>query len=212
MARFFQYLGILLCVLAFVVLGIFIIGPAVISLDSAPLLRNIMQAAVCKPDETLRAQYSTFTRPGETTTSIAYACMDKADNARRINDQVVGIGGVGFVALWLIGMFMAMTAFGSRESKKAAAVASRPIAAPISTYTTGHRPIIARLLDLKTALMSEQITQAEYESARNEVLSPKHSDNTSLTQFLEELKDARNAGLVPDSHYEMIRKQAIKNV
>src|SRR5260221_3888476 len=117
MRRLIVIFGIALMVFAFVILTIFIIAPSVITpLDNAPLLRGIMQMAVCRSNEELTAGYSTFRTPGTTRTSIGYNCVDKQQNARNVNDQVLQIGGIGYLVPFLVGLFMAL--LGRQDAKK----------------------------------------------------------------------------------------------
>jgi len=121
MRRFIGIFGIALMVIAFVILTIFIIAPSMVSLDNAPLLRGMMQIAVCRSDEVLTAGYSTYRTPGTSTTSIHYHCVDGQQNARDVNQQIVQIGALGYLGPFLIGLFTFLL---TRLSNKKHTVAS----------------------------------------------------------------------------------------
>src|SRR5260370_7609103 len=126
MRRLIVIFGIALMVFAFVILTLFIIAPAVVSsLDDAPLLRNIMQIAVCKPNEVLTAHYSTYSTPTSTTRSTDMSCVDSEHNARDVSQQIIGIGAIGYLGPFLIGLFMAL--LGRPDDKKQTAVPSSAV-------------------------------------------------------------------------------------
>ncbi|MBI1259811.1 MAG: hypothetical protein GC204_20275 [Chloroflexi bacterium] len=195
MKRLMRIFGAVLIVLAFTILTIFIIAPAIIMpLDNAPLLKSIMQAAVCSSNETLTAEYSTYTVPGSSTTSISYHCVDGEQNAREVGDDIIKAGGISYVVLFLIGLFtfLSSTQDSDKKSKAKAAAAQR----------------------------AEQMARAEQLEALVEaggkgvgVSASRHnhsqSDHIPLAQQLQELKDALDAGLITEAEYKAKRLELL---
>ncbi len=178
MRRRIGYLGAALMIIAFVILTIFIIAPAIIMpLDNAPLLKGIMQIAVCGSNETLTAGYSTYETPGTTSTSIEYNCVDKQQNARDVGDRIIEVGGIGYLVLFLTGLFTFL--FGMQDTNKKTGVPSasaREKSAPVTASGHDHSspvhvPLAQQLQELKDALDAGLITEAEYQSKRLELLS-----------------------------------------
>lgn len=176
MRRRIAIFGAALMVIAFGILTIFIIAPALIMpLDNAPLLKDIMQLAVCGSNETLTAAYSTYSTPGTTSTSIDYTCVDKQENAREVGDDMIKAAGIGYVVLFLIGLFTFM--FGMQDAGKQTRLPSAPVKSEKSsggsnrfTASDGHIPLAQRLQELKEAFHAGLITEAEYKAKRQELL------------------------------------------
>ncbi len=186
MRRVIAIFGAVLMVIAFIILTIFIIAPAAIMpLDNAPLLKGILQTAICQPNEELIAGYSTFSIPGETSTNIEFNCVDSQHNARDVSQQFIQIGGIGYIVLFLIGLFTflsAMRGSDQRTGVPAAAKASQQSSGASATVIPSgqaqfrtqaepdHLPLAQRLQELKDALNARLITEAEYQSKRRELL------------------------------------------
>ncbi len=173
MRRFFVFFGIALVVFAFAVLTLFIILPAVVTLDDAPLLKSVMQLVACKPNEVLTGDYSTYETPTSSTRSTDLSCVDDEHQARDVNGLLIGIGAVGYVVPFLVGLFMALLA-GSQTQKQRARKSSPP-----SNYTRtqnysaplpDHVPLAQRLQELKDAQHAGLITEAEYTEKRRALL------------------------------------------
>jgi hypothetical protein len=186
MRRFFIWLGVLLMVFAFVVLFTLIILPAVIpSFDSVPPLKATFQVLFCKTGETLHDSRATYNpSPGTTVTTVTVSCVDKEGSEHDISGDVIGAGAVGYLVPFLVGLFMALIA-ASREKVPST---STPPATYRSSVQAHDDPIpqrdrvqptdkekhmesaISRLKELKSALDSGLITQAEYDSKHKEIL------------------------------------------
>src|SRR5260221_2261825 len=109
MRRLIVIFGVALMVCAFVILTIFIIAPSVVSsLDDAPLLKSIMQIAICRSNEVLTADYSTYNTPTSTTRTTDLHCVDREQHARDVSQQIIQIGAIGYLGPFLIGLFMAL--------------------------------------------------------------------------------------------------------
>jgi putative oligomerization/nucleic acid binding protein len=186
MRRFFIWLGVFLMVFAFAVLFTFIILPAVIpSFDSVPPLKATYQLLFCKAGETLRDSRTTYNpSPGTTVTTVDVSCVDNEGKEHDISGDAISVGAVGYLVPFLVGLFMTLIA-ASREKVP-------PIPTPISTYRPSVQvhddPVpqrdrvqptdkeqhlesaIMRLKELKSALDSGLITQAEYEAKHKEIL------------------------------------------
>ena len=197
MRRPIAIFGAVLMVIAFVILTIFIIAPAIIMpLDNAPLLKGIIQMAVCNPNETLTTSYSTFEIPGESSTSIEYTCVDGQENTRDVSQQIIVAGGVGYVVLFLIGLFTFLSAMRDADKPtKAASAAARSALADR----------MARAEQLE-ALVEAQGKSSSF-TASEQDHSP--SDHVPLAQQLQELKDALDAGLITEAEYKSKRLELL---
>ncbi|MEO8611768.1 MAG: SHOCT domain-containing protein [Chloroflexota bacterium] len=184
MKRFFIWLGVLLIVFAFVVLFTLIILPAVIpSFDSVPPLKATFQVLFCKTGETLHDSRATYNpSPGTTVTTVNVSCVDKEEHERDISGDVIGAGAVGYLVPFLVGLFMALLA-GSREKvPKTSTPTYRPSVQahrdPIPSSNADKEmaqlqhleSATARLKELKSALDSGLISQAEYDAKHKEIL------------------------------------------
>ena len=189
MRRFIVIFGVALMVFAFVILTLFIIAPSVVSsLDDAPLLKSIMQTAVCRPNEVLTAHYSTYNTPTSTTRSLDTSCVDSEHNARDVSQQIIQIGAIGYLGPFLIGLFMAM--LGRPNDKKESNVSYSAVESDFgqrnaraerlegllearekSSGQTDHLPLAQRLRELKEAFNAGLITEAEYTAKRKELLN-----------------------------------------
>ena len=210
MKKLLVIVGVLLMVLAFVILGTFIIAPAVIApLDNAPLLKNFLQGVLCKPGETLTVAYSTYDTPTSTTRSNDMNCVDKTGQPRDVNGQIIGIGLVGYLVPFLGGLFMSMIGgMGNR----------RQIAGPI-VYRNSYQTDMSQLAEG----MNVPGFHVKVEPGGNVIVTDKDGkvyskqlgDNVShatLTQRLSELKGAFDSGLLTQDEYDAKRKELLKEI
>ena len=199
MRRWIVIFGIALMVFAFVILTLFIIAPAVVSsLDDAPLLRNIMQIAVCRPNEVLTAAYSTYSTPTSTTRTTDMSCVDSEHNARDVSQQIIGIGAIGYLGPFLIGLFMAL--LGRPDDKKQTTVPSMAVGIDVADRT-------ARAQRLEALLQAREKSSGGVASlSASEQGQPGH---LPLAQRLRELKEAFNAGLITEAEYKAKRKELL---
>ncbi|MBA3869086.1 MAG: SHOCT domain-containing protein [Anaerolineae bacterium] len=185
MRRFFMILGIILMVFAFVILTVFIILPSVVTLDDTPFLKNIMQSVACQPGEKLTASYSTYDTPTSTTRSTYMSCVNSEGQERDASQQLIGIGAVGYLGPFLVGLFMTLLA-GNLAKKDRLQKANAQVAEATSTWDDSWKD------------RTNQASVGNYSEP-----APAH---VSLTQRLQELKEARNAGLITDAEYTTKRK------
>ncbi len=192
--------GIALMVIAFAILGYFIVIPAVMpSVQDTPWLHGPYQALFCHSGETLGSDSETYhPRPGETDTTLTLSCVDAQGNARDVSGSVIAVGMIGYLAPFLIGLFMWTT--GNNQKKQTATptyadVYNGKLGKESITVNRGGRQItvdkngdygvgvsdssatdadspsaLKRLKTLKTAYEQGLITQDEYESKREELL------------------------------------------
>ena len=192
MRRFFIIFGIVLMVFAFVILGLFIIAPAVFTMDDAPFLKNIMQRVACEPGEELTARYSTYSTPGTTSRNTSLSCVDKEGTRRDASGQIIGIGAVGYLGPFLIGLFMALLAG----------------AATKQTNTQGTITINREADDRRARVEAtrKDMEKLLAQQAKHEDHSEPLPDHVPLAMRLKELKDAYTAGLVTEAEYTAKRK------
>ncbi|MEO8396513.1 MAG: SHOCT domain-containing protein [Chloroflexota bacterium] len=162
-------------VFAFVILTIFIILPSVVTLDDTPLLKNLIQIVACKPNEMLTADYSTYDTPTSSTRSTDLSCVDNENQARDVSQQLIGIGAVGYLGPFLIGLFMALLAGAQTVKTKEALGKDRPKhdyarTQDLSDPMPEHVPLAQRLQELKEAHSAGLITEAEYTEKRRALL------------------------------------------
>ena len=204
MRRFIGIFGIALMIIAFVILTIFIIAPSIVSLDDAPLLRGMMQMAVCRSDEVLTAGYSTYRTPGTSTTSINYHCVDGQQNARDVNQQIVQIGAFGYLVPFLIGLFTFL--LNRSSGKKQGNLRPGSVASDIAALNSSikeQEAIHKARMKSRSGGSSSNPTGPVHSQAHG------HSDHLPLAQRLEELKEAFNAGLMTEGEYEARRKELL---
>lgn len=177
MRRFFMILGIVLMVFAFAVLTIFIILPSVVNFDDTPFLKNIMQSVACQPGEKVTASYSTYDTPTSSTRSTYLSCVNSEGQERDASQQIISIGAVGYLVPFLVGLFMTLIA--GNKSKKS---------------RSGWSPDGSNF---------SNTTVSTFPDARINAVTEGH---VPLVQRLQELKEARNAGLITDTEYAERRK------
>jgi hypothetical protein len=195
MRRFFLIFGIVLMVFAFVILGLFIIAPAVFTMDDAPLLKSIMQTLTCNPNETLTASYSTYDTPTSSTRSTDLSCVDNEKHARDVSGQLIGVGAVGYLVPFLVGLFMTLLA-GNLKTKGYTAT---------SNYDTSASDDRRARVEATRKDMEKLLAQQKMGNDGSEPLP----DHMPLAQRLKELKDAYSAGLVTEAEYTTKRKALI---
>lgn len=212
MRRFFIIWGIALIVFSVVILVVFIIAPAVFTIDDAPFLKSIMQAVACEPGEELTAKYSTYSTPGTTTRSTAMSCVNNEQQARDVSGQIIGIGAVGYLVPFLVGLFMTMLAASSSRNAK-------PSTASDYSNTAGFfTDQQSSAADDRRARQEAARRDHEKQAARNAMRKGSHGVNPSaplhnhipLAQRLQELKDAYSAGLITEAEYTA-RRSALLN-
>jgi hypothetical protein len=203
MRRLVVIFGIALMVFAFVILTIFIIAPAVVgSLDDAPLLKSIIQTAVCSSNEVLTASYSTYNTPTETTRSIYPSCVDKEQHARDVSQQIIQIGAIGYFGPFLIGLFMAL--LGRPGDKKQSYV---PPAAAKSDFAGREADALKALMEAREQL-KDKLANSDL-SGRVHFQTQEQADHVPLAQRLRELKEAYSSGLVTEAEYNAKRKELL---
>jgi hypothetical protein len=203
MRRLIVIFGIALMVFAFVILTLFIIAPSVVSsLDDAPLLKSILQIAVCGSNEVLTANYSTYDTPASSTRSVYLNCVDREQNARDVSQQTIQIGMIGYLGPFLIGLFMAR--LGRPGNKRQTKVLSS--AAGIN-FADREADTLEGLL--KTS--KEARGRVTILNPSGQVHSQMHNqpDHLPLAQRLRELKEAYSAGLLTEAEYQAKRKELL---
>ncbi len=202
MRRVIVILGVVLMVLAFVILTLFIIAPAVISpLDNAPFLKGILQTMLCQPNERLTASYSTYNTPTSSTRSTDLTCVDSRGNEREVSGQIIGIGMVGYLVPFLSGLFMSM--LGASAGKKT------QVYVPSTTRSSKYNPNAERLEALVEAQMKSNGGSNGGQTGQTYFPAHDFGEHRPLTQRLQELKDAYNAGLVTEAEYNEKRKELL---
>lgn len=203
MRRMIGIFGIGLMVFAFVVLTIFIVAPAAIgSLDDAPLLKNIMQSLMCRSDEVLTAKYSTYSTPTSTTRSTDLKCVDREQNARDVSQQLIGIGAIGYLVPFLVGLFKFSLGRGGNRTQFTAR-----FTVPGINFADRQADSMEQLLDA-----SEKVRSRAGSSNPAGGFHPTlqdHPEHLQVAQRLRELKDAYSAGLLTESEYEAQRQKLV---
>ncbi len=204
MRRLVVIFGVALMVFAFVILTIFIIAPAVVgSLDDAPFLKSMIQTAVCSSNEVLTASYSTYNTPTETTRSIHPSCVDKEKHARDVSQQIIQIGAIGYLAPFLIGLFMTVGA--KPGNKKQSYVSPTTVKSDVANHEADALKALMEASDqLKSGLASANLGGRQFHFQRGD-----QADHVSLAQRLRELKEAYSSGLVTEAEYNARRKELL---
>ncbi|HLY24760.1 MAG TPA: SHOCT domain-containing protein [Aggregatilineales bacterium] len=210
MNRVMVMVGAVLMVIAFLILGVFVIAPAVFSpLDSAPLLKNVLQSVICKQGEALTASYSEYDTPTSTTRSTDLTCVNNEKQGRDVSGAVIGIGLVGYLVPFLGGLFLTM--IGANRAKSAAMGQSG--------WRGTYQQDLAYLASKRgnPAAFSANIAPG----GNMTVIGPDGlphakgldaSGHQTLAHRLSELKDAFDSGLLTQEEYDGKRKELLKEV
>lgn len=198
--------GIVLMVVAFAILGFFIVIPAVVpSVDDTPWLHGPYQALFCHGDETLGSDSETFNpRPGETDTTLTLSCVDSQGNARDVSGNVIKIGMIGYLAPFLIGLFMWTT--GNNRKKQAAT----PTYAAVYNGRLGQESITVNRGGRRITVdkSGNYVIGASDGSATDDSTD----ESPSTLERLKTLKTAYEQGLITQNEYESKHEALLKEM
>ena len=153
-------------------------------IDSVPCMTPILQSLLCEGGETVNVERHSYSRrPGETSYSATYFCTNNEEVQRDVTGRAIMIGIAVFVVPFLIGLFMIIGGSIGMAGKAASAA----VGGATSTIMTmsadsarvnrngfgppvGKDSITERLKALKNAYDQGLITEAEYESKRQQIL------------------------------------------
>jgi hypothetical protein len=111
-------IGVLLLLLSFLIMGVFVVLPAVSpTLDDVPFVKTVLQGILCKPDETLGSDYSSYNTPTSSTRSASLNCTNRERRERDVSGQAVLYGMIGYLATFLPALLLMIT--GAQSAKRA---------------------------------------------------------------------------------------------
>lgn len=173
--------GLLLTLFAFVMLALFVIIPAVSSLNDNATFTGIMGSLLCRDGETYRAD-AYQTSYGSTTnyTFTAY-CDQPSGLTRKVTDKQTLYGVVAFVAPFLLGLGLSIAGIIGASVRAARRVVQNPGAIVLGS-------------DFAAA------------AARH---SSRASNAPTLAERLQQLQDARDRGLINETEYERARRKLL---
>jgi len=168
-------IGIVLIVLGFAVLFLFIVIPSFYrSIDQAPVLKSILQPILCQSGEALTSTQIISHDEQGTGYTADFSCVNTRGQSRDVNGMAWLYGVGGFLVPFLIGLALVIVA---GRSRKAASLATPTYIQGTQGWYPGQQggmagpaSAIVRLKDLKSALDAGLITQAEFETKRQEIL------------------------------------------
>ncbi len=176
---------------------------------------------ICKSGERLTTAQSTFSIPGETSTSDSFACEDAKGNQRDVTDTVTGVAIISFMVFLLLGV--AMTILGSnRASRKLDTHWTSPVidshvnqnSNGSTTWSHGAtRDTDAIMNDMRDGLQRGVIRIGGQEVHLDDLKSGAYQINGggahTLTETLRQLEDAHTQSLITDDEYQRLRQDAL---
>jgi hypothetical protein len=208
-------IGTILIIAAFVVMGLFIVGPAIApSLDDVPLMKSVLQSVLCKGSEKLTADYSTYsTRPGNTTRSVEMGCVNNENQAREVSGQAILYGVVGYLIPFLLGLFMVISgAGGSRR---------RVVLTTNSAFGQFGDMLNQGGMSINNAGFQVTVDpsgKVEVKTPDGQVYTPSASFSgmtssaSSTTERLQQLKTMHDSGLITEAEYEAKKQEILKQL
>ena len=175
----------------------------------------------CQSGEHFINEQSTFSIPGETSTSNNYSCVNSDGQKRDINDQVMGPVIGGYLVLLFTSVIL-MIVGASRSSAKNDKQTTSTLASPRLSTPSGTRVSIgsttdqgAMLEDMVSGLESgvlrfggKEIPLSELKSGNYQHVVTANSKHT-LAETLKQLKEARDQSLITDDEYQHLRQEAL---
>ncbi len=196
--------GISLIVVAFVLLFGFIVFPVIPQFANSPVFDSVLGAVLCQPNETLvREQYSQ-TFGSEQNFSMNAYCQDAKGNRTDVTGKWTEIGVVGFIVLFLLGMYITTGTLPENQKRKRTPddsdKAFRITPEQISEY--------------------RQKSRAQHASADGSVrvvangsfsLDPS-SNKGDFSDKLRQIQKAHDNGLISTEEYERLRQEILDNM
>ena len=209
-------LGVLLIIFSVAFLLVCIFSPDTIA-PLAPIY--------CSAGQKLKSTTYTYSRPGETSSTNVYHCVD-SDN-RELSDvsgpvMLTVMGGFFILLVAGIGMTTLGASRASRTLKQQGKSYVLPTLDPngntvsISSWTRTSNAANAKMLDdLKSGLQQGVIRFGGQEihvddlKAGNYSMNGEQSSKRTLADTLRQLEDAHTPGLINDDEYQKLRQEAL---
>jgi Short C-terminal domain len=218
MRRLLFAFSILLIIISAVFMLTFIILPAVIPFDSLPPLKATYQVLFCKPDETLTESTTTYRpSPGTTITNVNMACVNRAGQARDLDQAPVSVGAIGYFGTFLPGLFLSMATRAKKQaptSTYSSALSAAPLQRTDSSSSLAGLGMTATSNDVGNVMTSEGSTFAELQAlvGKTSSIGSRLENLTSATTRMKELKSALEAGLITQTEYEAKRQEILREM
>jgi hypothetical protein len=226
-------LGCLLIIVSIVVMAVLVVLPVLGPFENNPLLMSVQTALHCPAGSRFEqefANYSDFRGSARVATSY---CVDAEGQRTRVSDErLLVAGAVGFIVPFLIGLFLLIGGISRSVSRRAASFASIAAGAGDDVIDVGGMkvrisqspPIVVG--GSKTAAPGEAGSPAAPDDGVIDVggmkvrisqsppivigaSSTTSTPGGSLTDKLQELKDALDKGLITQDEYDRMRKEIL---
>lgn len=172
-------LGVLLEIIAVIALMIAVVVPSVMDLKDVPGMNNLFEDVLCRTPEILHVERHVYSyRPGETSYSATFYCINET-RERDVTGEATLIGIAIFVVPLLLGIFLIIS--GAMAAKRRALVTMgvydlsgmgvNNIISSMSNMGEARGSTTERLKALKQAYDQGLITESEYETKRQSILS-----------------------------------------
>ncbi len=189
-----RILGISLIVLAFVFLFGFIVLPVIPQIGDAPVFDSVLGAVLCAPDQTLVRDPYSQTFGSETTFSMDVYCQDAQGERIDVTGKWGPIGLVGYLVLFLPGMYVTTGALQKNRQKK------KQENVPHSAHVPEQIAKFQRRVRAQDA--------AEDGSAK--IVTK--GGGANFTDKLKQIQEARDNGLIDDEEYEHLRQKILDDM
>ncbi len=211
-----RILGISLVVLAFVFLFGFIVFPVIPQLANAPVFDSVLGVILCQPNQTLvRDQYSQ-TFGAEQNFSMEVYCKDASGERTDVTNRWGQIGVVGYLALFLPGMYITT---GTRQKNRQEKAKSKSVPYHAGAPEFENEVVTYGGVELGgNNLTPEQIetfkrrVRAQSSMEDSPAKSATNGGGTDLTDKLRQAQEAHESGLINDDEYNSLRQQILDDM
>jgi hypothetical protein len=180
-------LGCLLMIIAMVALFAIIVIPVLPPTENMSEVDDLLEPLLCEPGQEIERELYSQTDFDGTGYSMNVSCIDNEGQRTDATGRWVLVGVLAFTAPFLIGLFGLIGGF-TRMASKAAANAQ-------STVMSGAG--IEKFVSVSTSGASPMMATS--------------GSGRSLSERLQEIQQAMDAGLISEGEYERLRKEVLDN-
>ncbi len=201
-------LGMLACILSCVVMG---------SSLMLPMVWSPFSFLFCKAGERLRGEVWTTSNSNRSSVGTTYVCVDSGGNERAVTPQVVSKTTTAFLVLMFGGM--GLLAVGGWKAVNSKQKEQEKAKRKNDETTSFDQPQVFQTGDGVTVIAaSANVSPAEIASGTTKRLRDMLNENMppmptgekfDLTDALQELEQARTAGLISEDEYQRLRQKVL---
>ncbi len=199
--RLRRILGITLVVLAFVFLVGFIIFPVIPQLADSPVFDSILGVVLCQPGETLVRDPYSQVFGGEQTFTMNVYCQDAKKKQVDVTSKWTGIGVVGFVALFLPGMYITTGTLSTNRKRKRVPDDSGNAFRVTPEQVNEYRQ--------KTRAQHGSANGTGQAAANGRSAFDHSGGDDDFSHKLKQIQEAHDSGLISDEEYEHLRQNIL---